>query len=131
MTALCASKPQPTLRRSRRLATGLSILKTQDDIYTYEPMDVEGTIRFFGCLSDSSNCSSKTLDDITSSLEVDEDGSEGQADGTSNIAPWVSVNASVPSTTSANQIVILAIYYETSDTENLVGGQTYHVLQRQ
>ena len=93
---------------------------------TYKPMDVGGTIRFFGCLTDASDCVDTDIKDITSSLEVDEDGSEGQADGTTNIAPWVSVNASVPETNVVNKIVITAIYYETSDKENLVGGHGYY-----
>lgn len=100
--------------------------------YTFEPMDVGGTIRFFGCVTTEDNCEatetddpvepSDNLTDITSYLEIDEDGSSGSTGDNGNTAPWVSVNASVPST---GDLVIYAIYYETSDRENLVGGQKY------
>ena len=132
--------------KSRTGATGMTI-HADDDIapnsgnFTLnfdgtgaaaDPMDVNGNIRFFGCIpaNDVTDCDidgadagidDTELQDITSSLEVDEDNSSG-ANSTSNIAPWLAVNASVP---TGKDILIYAIYYETSKVENLVGGQAY------
>lgn len=53
-------------------------------------------------------------------MEVDEDASNGEA--SRNTPPWLGVNASVP---TAHNVIILAIYYQTSVEEHLVGGQTY------
>ncbi len=97
-----------------------------------DPMDVKGNILFFGCTVDNgtTDCSidgndegvdPTELQDITSSIEVDEDASSG-ANSASNIAPWLAVNASVP---TDKDILIYAIYYETSKVENLVGGEAY------
>ena len=97
-----------------------------------DPMDVNGNILFFGCtvVDGDTNCSidgndsgvaATELQDVTSSIEVDEDASSG-ANSESNIAPWLGINASVP---SGKDILIYAIYYETSSVENLIGGQTY------
>ena len=90
--------------------------------------DVDGNgaiVRFYGCVSeDTSACGddSDGEDDIQklTGLEVDEDASNGQAHG--NTAPWLGVNASVPDN---HNIIILAIYYRTSNVEDLVGGETY------
>ena len=100
--------------------------------YRYKPMDIAGTVRFFGCITDQTDCElastssdgddSDNLTDITSSLEVDEDGSQGTVNGDRNTAPWVAVNASV---TGGLEVLIYAIYYETSDKEILDGGQAY------
>ena len=92
----------------------------------FEPADVDGTIRFFGCITNASACvatgtADTLLKDITSSLVVDEDRSSGDTKDPST-APWLAVNASVP---NGVDILVYAIYYETSDAENLVGGETY------
>ena len=44
--------------------------------------------------------------DVSSSLEVDEDGIVSRQQAVSNTAPWLGVNASVPSHWQDNQIVI-------------------------
>ena len=81
-------------------------------------VDSGAVVRFYGCVTgDQGSCStSEVLDQLT----VDEDASNGEAGN--NVAPWLAVNASVP---SRSDIVIQAIYYRTSDMEDLVGGQTY------
>ncbi|MCY4474182.1 MAG: Ig-like domain-containing protein [Chloroflexi bacterium] len=99
--------------------------------WQFKPADFDvangAEVRFYGCVSTNATCG----DDGTSpnftdpikkltELEVDEDASNGDAGG--NTAPWLGVNASVP---SGSRVVILAIYYRTSNEENLVGGQTY------
>ena len=63
---------------------------------------------------------SEGIDNLKDYISVDEDASNGDAGG--DTAPWLGVNASVPNT---GQIVILAIYYRTSNEEHLDGGQTY------
>ncbi len=94
-------------------------------------------VRFYGCINDDTDTSAPLCgdDDLDSNaatpvtdpigriagLDVDEDASNGEASG--NTAPWLGVNASVP---SGKHIVILAIYYRTSDEEHLVGGESYY-----
>ena len=99
-------------------------------------MDIGGTIKFFGCVTDKTTCEispaidqgdtdlSDELKEITSYLEVDEDGSSGSTGNNGNTAPWLAVNASVPAGTGV-KIRIYAIYYETSSVEHLVGDQVY------
>ena len=97
------------------------------------PMDVDGVIRFFGCegnnlavdvtkgscgVDGNDDLADTELQDITSSIEIDEDKSAGE-NAEADIAPWLAVNASVP---SGQDIFIYAVYYETSSRENLVGG---------
>ena len=100
----------------------------------FKPMDIDGTIKFFGCVTDQRPCeispddetddndTSDELKEISSALPIDEDGSQGSAGDNGNVAPWVAVNASVPAT---YDIYIYAIYYETSDKEILDGGQVF------
>ena len=101
----------------------------------FKPMDIDGTIKFFGCVTDQERCeitpvdgngvtveTSDELTEISSALPIDEDGSQGSAGDNGNVAPWVAVNASVPAT---YDIYIYAIYYETSDKEILDGGQVF------
>ena len=52
---------------------------------------------------------------------MDEDASNGEASG--NTAPWLRINASVP---DGSDIAILAIYYRTSEKEQLIGGEKYY-----
>ncbi len=92
---------------------------------SYHPMDVDGNIRFFGCVTSAKSCvldsaNDDELYDITSSLRVDEDKSSGST--SPSIAPWLIVNAGVPADKS---VVIYAMYYETSDREEMGGGSTY------
>ncbi len=94
-------------------------------------VDDGAVVKFYGCvvaISDGAGCNRDTApaatdDDIrllNDYLTVDEDASNGEASG--NTAPWLGVNASVP---AGDHIVILAVYYRTSDRENLVGGEAY------
>ena len=90
------------------------------DTWKFEPMDIDGVIRFYGCAATSGdNCPIGTVE-VLDQIEVDEDASQGNAGG--DTAPWIGVNASVP---SDSDLVILAIYYQTSEMENLIGGETY------
>ena len=68
-----------------------------------------------------------TSDDIKllTELNVDEDASNGESDG--DTAPWLAVNASIP---ASKEVVILAIYYQTSDAENMDVGEAYCALAR-
>ena len=97
-----------------------------DNGSSYLPMDVDGNIRFFGCVTSEVSCvlgggGDDELRDVTSLLNVDEDRSAGSK--SRSIAPWLVVNASVPADRS---VLIYAIYYETSDREDMVGGFTYY-----
>ena len=88
-------------------------------------VDDGAVVRFYGCLEDTGgdgDCidTGETIKKLTE-LTVDEDASNGEASG--NTAPWLAVNASVP---NGKQVVIMAVYYRTSNKENLVGGQRYH-----
>ena len=93
---------------------------------SYRPMDVDGDIRFFGCVTSAASCSvgsggDDELADISSSLPVDEDRSSGS--NSPSIAPWLVVNASVP---ADRDVLIYAMYYETSGREEMVGGSSYY-----
>ena len=98
-------------------------------LWQFPPMFVDATdindvIRFYGFV-DKGPTPNNQFDSGTekyerlSVIKVDEDNSAGGDGGT---APWLSVNASVPAN---DQLVILAVYYQTSDVENLIGGQMY------
>ncbi len=87
-------------------------------------VDDGAVVRFYGCLEDTGgdgDCidTGETIKKLTE-LTVDEDASNGEASG--NTAPWLAVNASVP---NGKQVVIMAVYYRTSDREELVGGEEY------
>ena len=93
----------------------------------FDPADFDvengAEVRFYGCLAANgvSNCNGdgveiERLDELT----IDEDRSNGEAD--EDTAPWLAVNASIP---NENDIIILAIYYQTSDREDLVGDEQY------
>ena len=83
---------------------------------SFPAMDIDGSIRFYGCeTTGNAPCTSyKVLTDIS----VDEDASQGNLDGA--LAPWLVVLANVP---SDKNLLISAIYYETSEKEDLIGGQ--------
>ena len=93
---------------------------------SYRPMDVDGNIRFFGCVTSAGSCvldsgGDDELMDVTSSLPVDEDRSSGS--NSPSIAPWLVVNASVP---AGKNVLIYAMYYETSGREEMAGGSSYY-----
>ena len=50
----------------------------------------------------------------------DEDAAQGNSGG--DTAPWLAVNSNVP---DGKNLVILAVYYESSEAENLIGGQVF------
>ncbi len=90
-------------------------------------VDDGAVVRFYGCLDRESDGTLGTCDggtdepiEVLDELKVDEDASNGNA--AENTAPWLAVNASIP---SGKNVIILAIYYRTSDQENLVGDDTY------
>ena len=89
--------------------------------WLFEPMDVDGAIRFYGCVSTDNDCTDAddTLQ-LLDGIKVDEDAAQGNNGG--NTAPWLAVNANVPAN---SDLVILAIYYETSDREILEGDLAY------
>ncbi len=98
-----------------------------DKIWQFDPgdFDVENgaEVRFYGCVDvdGDTTCGQDTSDAIKNLkdfLTVDEDKSNGEATG--DTAPWLGVNVSVP---TGKDIVILAIYYRTSEAEHLVGGE--------
>ena len=93
---------------------------------SYSPMDVDGNIRFFGCVTSATTCAlgssgDDQLTDITSTLQVDEDRSSGSS--SPSIAPWLVVNASVP---ADRNVLIYAMYYETSGRESMAGDFSYY-----
>lgn len=93
---------------------------------SYKPLAVDGNIRFFGCVTGVGSCnlpgaSDDKLIDITNFLEVDEDRTSGSINP--SVAPWLAVNASVP---ADKDILVYAIYYETSGQETMVGGEAYY-----
>ena len=110
--------PASTIANSGNVTLNFS---RSEDTFKFAPMDVDGTIRIYGCKSEDANCAGADEPfELLDQIEVDEDASQGNAGG--DTAPWLGVNASVESDI---QLVILAIYYQTSNTENLVGGQAY------
>ncbi len=118
-----------TVRRSAGLAlidaSGSHTLN-MDGASSYHPMDVDGNIRFFGCITSSGNCaldsgSDDELTDVSSSLQVDEDRISGST--SPSIAPWLAVNASVP---AGKSVLIYGMYYETSGLEEIAGGRSYY-----
>ena len=93
---------------------------------SYRPMDVDGDIRFFGCVTSAASCALDSggddeLTDITSSLRVDEDRSSGSTNP--SIAPWLMVNAGVPAN---RNVLVYSMYYETSGREDMAGGSSYY-----
>ena len=93
---------------------------------SYKPMDVDGNIRFFGCVTSETACvvgggNDAALTDVTSWLQIDEDRTSGSVDP--SIAPWMAVNASVP---AASDILTYAVFYETSGREVMIGDSTYY-----
>ena len=84
-------------------------------------VDNGAEVRFYGCVANTgaTTCTNETYE-VLDELKVDEDASNGNAAG--DTAPWLGINASVP---NEKDVLIFAIYYRTSDKENLVGGERY------
>ncbi len=111
---------------SAQIDTSGSHTLNMDGASSYRPMDVDGNIRFFGCVTGAGSCALDSggddeLTDVTSSLQVDEDRSSGST--SPSIAPWLVVNASVP---ADKDVVVYAMYYETSGLEEMAGDSTYY-----
>ena len=89
----------------------------------FPAMDIDGSIRFYGCeVNDTSPIVNVCPNDgvvLLNDISVDEDASQGNNEG--QLAPWLVVLANVP---SGKDLLIAAIYYETSAQEDLVGGRT-------
>ena len=112
-------------------ASGNITLNFSGERAATDPMDITGNIRFFGCTVDSgTSCDidgndkgidANELQDISSTFEIDEDGSSGE-NADAKIAPWLAINASIP---SEKNVLIYAVYYETSSKETLDGGQVF------
>ncbi len=95
---------------------------------SFPPMATDGEIKIFGYLVPNDEASTKapTVDygqptDFAELIDeryikLDEDRSEGGND----TSPWLTLIAEAP---AEKDIVIAAIYYQTSDEENLVGGR--------
>ena len=116
-----------------RANSGNETLNFSGNSAATDPMDVTGNIRFFGCTvanntktcgvdGDDKGIDDTELQDVSGSIEVDEDASSGE-NSDANVAPWLAVNASVPAN---KDILIYAIYYETSSKESLIGGESYY-----
>lgn len=127
-------KPNMMLETGQQLlgTSGNTTLNFTGTAAAHDPMDVAGNIRFFGCTVQSGTSTCKVdgpdadidpdeLQDVSGSIQVDEDASSGD-NSDKNVAPWLGVNASVP---ASRDILIYAIYFETSSKENLVGGTQY------
>lgn len=117
-TSIIANSGNVTLNFTRDATNGEPFAPGDFDV------DNGAIVRFYGCVSANARCGDDpdgedTIEKLTG-LAVDEDASNGEASG--DTAPWLGVNASVP---NDHDIVILAIYYRTSNVEDLVGGETY------
>ncbi len=105
-------------------SSGIYRLNLTGDGSTSHPMAPrgDGKIVWFGCLAASGTGTCITTGDtanfmdLKNHLKLDEDLASGTR---GSIAPWMRVEASVP---SGQQVNILYIYYQTSDREDLVGG---------
>ncbi|MYF78501.1 MAG: hypothetical protein F4180_00960 [Chloroflexi bacterium] len=82
--------------------------------------DDGGKVRFFGCVDDDTDgtCpAGSAFKELDGNVKLDEDVVSGE-----NGTPAMVLNVSVP---TGGAIVLQVIYYETSDRENLDGGQKY------
>ena len=88
----------------------------------YKPI-ADGVVKFFGCVNadPSDNDCADDVDsefkDLKANIKLDEDVISGE-----NGTPAMVLNVSVA---TGSQVQLQVIYYQTSDVEDLVGGQTY------
>jgi hypothetical protein len=106
----------------------LNFTRTDGQTEPFKPGDFDvsngAEVRFYGCLAtgtSATTCGGTDKKNLKDYITVDEDASNGEASG--NTAPWLGVNASVP---SGMTVIIEAIYYQTSNLENVVGGDAYY-----
>ncbi len=84
----------------------------------YRPIAPKGVVKFFGSLADESDGTKSKFMDLGGNVKLDEDVISGEP----NVPPAMVLNVSVP---SGKDVVLEVIYYETSDQESLMGGETY------
>ena len=84
---------------------------------TNHPMAPDGDVYWFGTVTEDGGTASALMN-LAQYIDLDEDFSPG-VEG--SIAPWMRVTVSLPADVDIN---IQYIYYETSEFEEIVGGQT-------
>lgn len=124
---------------------GFGIRRSQGTTDKFPPMALDGVIRVFGyevnnvetpgtssptlpgAPNDGSGGGNGPIIELTTGsnpiIELDEDRGQGSRNGQGDgddIAPWLTFNATIQ---SGKDIVIVAIYYQTSGYEELVGNQ--------
>ena len=120
--------PSNIIANSGNHTLNFGYITSPDASPDFEPGDFDvangAVVRFYGCSAPTGatacDATGVQIENLENYLSVDEDASNGEGGG--DTAPWFGVNASVP---ADEDIVILAIYYRTSDQENLVGGEEY------
>ena len=102
--------------------TGITIIRS-DPTIAYKPMDIEddSLISFWGRITQDSVTGK--LINLQAHLDLDEDvGSGGTPlEEEQDVAPWLSVNKTIPDNAS---IELMYIVYHTSEWETLIGGNT-------
>ena len=105
--------------------TGITIIRDDQatTVVPYLPMDVEddSLISFWGRITQDGTTGG--LINLQAHLDLDEDvGSGGTlAEEKQDVAPWLSVNKTIPANAS---IELMYIVYHTSEWETLIGGKT-------
>ena len=115
------------------IVTGTPITFTQSGSYTvtfarvspdtsaFKPIAPQGTVKFFGKIGATGTItltSEHEFKEIGGNVKLDEDVISGEP----NVPPAMVLNVSVP---AGQDVALQVIYYETSDRESLMGGQTY------
>ena len=87
----------------------------------FEPIAPDGKVRFFGRVGNATD-GWTVFGDLKANISLDEDLVSGE-----NGTPAMVLNVSVPRSTTTTPLAVelQVIYYETSDRENLDGGQCY------
>ena len=94
--------------------SGLAQFGLQDDESNNHPMAPDGKIYWFGTVADTESTDAPVVD-LAKYIVLDEDGASG-VEGTT--APWMRISASL----GEEDIHIRYIYYQTSEYEEIVGG---------
>ena len=85
----------------------------------FRPIAPEGVVKFFGrTTTDGTNFSA--FKDLKANVKLDEDVISGEP----TVAPAMVLNVSVPNGATPS-VQLQVMYYETSDSENLMGGEVY------
>ena len=98
-------------------SSGITTIRTAGTKAADHPMAPrgDGKIVWFGTVNDGTNTS--PFQDLKNYVSLDEDLGSGDRD--KNEAPWMRVTVSVP---SGGNVTIQAIYFQTSDKEQIIGG---------